>query len=206
MLNTSLYNPNVKERMSLEDFLHITETLNVSRDLIIQIYNSIRDEPFKFPKDNQNENHLNYNSSQIFRMSEKQGWLYKQGNRHWTWNQRWFVLSNKCLYYFEFPNSQEPKGIISLQGLCVRMIGYRDFDSFSSSKKQYTFELYSQNSDIIKAYKANSEGRLIEGGGQHSSYRMAAHGNEEMHSWISALQRSINKDNELEEILERRKV
>jgi len=34
---------------------------------------------------------------------------------------------------------------------------------------------------------------------------MAAPGHEEMHSWISALQRSINKDNAIEEVLERRR-
>ena len=45
----------------------------------------------------------------------------------------------------------------------------------------------------------------MEGGGQHSAYRMAAPGNEEMHAWISALQRSINKDNAIEEVLERRR-
>nr|CAD2188883.1 unnamed protein product [Meloidogyne enterolobii] len=205
MLNTSLYNPSVKERMSFDDFLNITNSLNVSRDLIIQIYNSIREEPFKFPKDHQIDNHLNYNSSRLFRMAEKQGWLHKQGSNHWTWNQRWFVLSNKCLYYFEFPNSREPKGIIPLEGICVRMVGYKDVDSFSSSKKPHTFELYSPNSEIVKAHKTNSEGRLIEGGGQHTAYRMAAPGHEEMHSWISALQRSINKDNAIEEVLERRR-
>uniref|UniRef100_A0A915NZH0 SEC7 domain-containing protein n=1 Tax=Meloidogyne floridensis TaxID=298350 RepID=A0A915NZH0_9BILA len=198
MLNTSLYNPSVKERMSFDDFLNITNSLN-------QIYNSIREEPFKFPKDHQIDNHLNYNSSRLFRMAEKQGWLHKQGSNHWTWNQRWFVLSNKCLYYFEFPNSREPKGIIPLEGICVRMVGYKDVDSFSSSKKPHTFELYSPNSEIVKAHKTNSEGRLIEGGGQHTAYRMAAPGHEEMHSWISALQRSINKDNAIEEVLERRR-
>ena len=40
--------------------------------------------------------------------------------------------------------------------------------------------------------------------GQHTAYRMSAPSREEMHAWISAIQRSINKDQSIEEVLERR--
>lgn len=34
MLNTSLYNPNVKDRMSLENFIQLTSSINVSKELV----------------------------------------------------------------------------------------------------------------------------------------------------------------------------
>uniref|UniRef100_A0A915EG01 Uncharacterized protein n=1 Tax=Ditylenchus dipsaci TaxID=166011 RepID=A0A915EG01_9BILA len=111
MLNTSLYNPSVssKERMSLEDFIQLTSSVNVSKDLITLIYNSIRNEAFKFPGEDDGRD------VSVFFQAEKQGWLSKQGMRYKTWNRRHFVLSDKCLYYFEFPNDKEPKGIIPLE-------------------------------------------------------------------------------------------
>lgn len=33
---------------------------------------------------------------------DKEGWLWKQGGRYRSWKRRWFILSGKCLYYFEF--------------------------------------------------------------------------------------------------------
>uniref|UniRef100_A0A914GSC5 Cytohesin-1 n=1 Tax=Globodera rostochiensis TaxID=31243 RepID=A0A914GSC5_GLORO len=195
MLNTSLHNPSVKERMTLDNFSLITDSMNVSRALITDIYNSIRSEAFKFPDDDLRD----HCSAALFQQAEKQGWLQKQGNRYKTWNRRWFVLANRCLYYFEFPSSREPKGIIPLESIRVRVLG----QEIETGRRSHAFELYSPNTDLIKACKQNGEGRLLEG--QHSTYRISAPSREEMHAWISAIQRSINKDQNIENVLEKRR-
>jgi hypothetical protein len=36
--------------------------------------------------------------------AEKKGWLTKQGmNQMGTWQRRWFVVANNCVYYFDRP-------------------------------------------------------------------------------------------------------
>jgi hypothetical protein len=105
--------------------------------------------------------------------------------------------------------NREPNGIIPLDGLRVRVLGCQELDS---SKRPHTFELYSPNSDVIKTCKkkpTDTESRTPQQQqlavvGQHSAYRMAAPSREEMHAWISAIQRSLNKESGLEEVLERR--
>ncbi|KAL3068458.1 hypothetical protein niasHT_030749 [Heterodera trifolii] len=195
MLNTSLHNPSVKERMSLDNFLNITNSLNLPPALVTDIYNSIRSEAFKFPDDNLQEHF----SAALFQQSEKQGWLEKQGSRYKTWNRRWFLLANRCLYYFESPSSREPKGIIPLENIRVRVLD-QEIDTI---RRSHVFELYSPNTEVIKACKQSGEGRLLEG--QHSTYRISAPNREEMHSWVSAIQRSINKDQHIEDVLEQRR-
>ena len=94
--------------------------LNFRQKCIFQeIYNSIRSESFKFPDEDANNGSGGHYSAYVFKLAEKQGWLQKQGflaknilkipfvsgsGLSRTWNRRWFVLSNKCLYYFEFPS------------------------------------------------------------------------------------------------------
>lgn len=82
----------------------------------------------------------------------------------------------------------------------MRVLGSQEMDS---GKRPHAFELYSPNSDVIKACKTDSNGQLVEG--QHAAYKMTASSREEMHSWISAIQRSINKDQSIEEMLEKRR-
>ncbi|KAI1722572.1 sec7 domain-containing protein [Ditylenchus destructor] len=188
MLNTSLYNPNVKDRMTLDSFQNLTNSMNVSKEMISNIYNSIRSEAFKFPDEAEVD-------VAMFFQSEKQGFLSKQGAKYKAWNRRWFVLSNKCLYYFELPTDKEPRGIIPLENVRVR--------SVDDKTKPYTFEIYSKTANVIKACKADSEGKLTEG--QHTAYRMAASSHDDMLSWISAIQRSINKDQFLDLLQSRRR-
>ncbi|KAI1712740.1 sec7 domain-containing protein [Ditylenchus destructor] len=188
MLNTSLYNPNVKDRMTLDGFQNLTNSMNVSKEMISNIYNSIRSEAFKFPDEAEVD-------VAMFFQSEKQGFLSKQGAKYKAWNRRWFVLSNKCLYYFELPTDKEPRGIIPLENVRVR--------SVDDKTKPYTFEIYSKTANVIKACKADSEGKLTEG--CHTAYRMAASSHDDMLSWISAIQRSINKDQFLDLLQSRRR-
>lgn len=37
-----------------------------------------------------------------------------------TWKRRWFILTDNCLYYFEYTTDKEPRGIIPLENLSIR--------------------------------------------------------------------------------------
>ena len=36
-----------------------------------------------------------------------------------NWKRRWFVLNNRCLYYFQHTAENSPKGIIPLENVKV---------------------------------------------------------------------------------------
>ncbi|KAH7724491.1 cytohesin-3 [Aphelenchoides avenae] len=171
MLNTSLHNPSVKEKMSLEDFQRMTAGIGASQELITNIYECIKTEPFRIPEDGTDLGATFFNA-------DKEGWLMKQGMRYKNWNRRWFVLSDKCLYYFEFTTDSEPKGIIPLENVRVR--------SVEDKTRQFVFEIYSDSAEVIKACKTDSDGRLVEG--NHTTYRLAATSAEEMNAWSNAIQ------------------
>ena len=40
-----------------------------------------------------------------------------------NWKRRWFVLNNRCLYYFQHTAENSPKGIIPLENVkvCLRI-------------------------------------------------------------------------------------
>ncbi|CAK9296398.1 unnamed protein product [Gordionus sp. m RMFG-2023] len=120
MLNTSLHNPSVKEKPSLQRFIEMNKGIdageNLPDDLLSSLYNSIKKEPFKIPEDDGND------LMHTFFNPVKEGWLWKQGGRYKTWKRRWFVLADACLYYFQFTTDKEPRGIIPLQNLKIRPI------------------------------------------------------------------------------------
>ncbi|KRY19864.1 Cytohesin-1 [Trichinella patagoniensis] len=182
MLNTSLHNPNVKEKVTLEQFVLRTRDVDVGQDipreLLASFYECIRTEPFKIPEDSGKE------FMHTFFNPDREGWLWKQGGRYKSWKRRWFILSDNCLYYFENKTEKEPRGIIPLENVQIREV--------QDKTRAHCFEIYSTNSNFIKACKTDSEGKVIEG--KHTTYRMAASSAEEKQSWIRAFDSSINQD------------
>ncbi|XP_077380822.1 cytohesin 4b isoform X1 [Festucalex cinctus] len=184
MLNTSLHNPNVKDKSTLERFVCMNRGINNGRDLpadlLSKLYESIRKEPFKIPEDDGND------LTHTFFNPDREGWLLKLGGRVKTWKRRWFILTDNCLYYFEFTTDKEPRGIIPLENLCVRDVPF--------PRKPYCLELYNPNSrgQKIKACKTETDGRVVEG--KHQSYAICAASAGERDSWIHAIRASITKD------------
>ena len=80
------------------------------------------------------------------------------------WKQRWFVLNENVLYYFDGQNDKEPKGIIPLENTQLRDLEDR--------VKLHCFELYVANNGTAKACKTQIDGKVITG--RHSNYRVAA--------------------------------
>lgn len=184
MLNTSLHNPNVKDKTTLERFFSMNRGINNGEDLpnelLTKLYESIRNEPFKIPEDDGND------LTHTFFNPDREGWLLKLGGRVKTWKRRWFILTDNCLYYFEYTADKEPRGIIPLENLCVREVIY--------TRKPYCLELYNPNSkgQKIKACKTETDGRVVEG--KHQSYMICASTAEERDDWIEAIRASITKD------------
>ena len=122
MLNTSLHNPSVKEKPSVEQFITMNRGINdgenLPRELLVSLYESIKTEPFKIPEDDGND------LMHTFFNPDKEGWLWKQGGRYKSWKRRWFILNDNCLYYFEFTTDKEPRGIIPLENIQVRPLSY----------------------------------------------------------------------------------
>lgn len=134
---SSLHNPSVKDKPSVEHFIKMNRGINdgkdLPRELLESLFESIKTEPFKIPEDDGNDlMHTFFNPGSLFisqlvfcqlffdeviHISDREGWLWKQGGRYKTWKRRWFILNDNCLYYFEFTTDKEPRGIIPLENI-----------------------------------------------------------------------------------------
>uniref|UniRef100_A0A671YRR8 Cytohesin 1a n=1 Tax=Sparus aurata TaxID=8175 RepID=A0A671YRR8_SPAAU len=176
MLNTSLHNPNVKDKPTVERFISMNRGINdggdLPEDLLRNLYESIKNEPFKIPEDDGND------LTHTFFNPDREGWLLKLGGRVKTWKRRWFILTDNCLYYFEYTTDKEPRGIIPLENLSIKEV---------EDKKPNCFELFiPDNKDqVIKACKTEADGRVVEG--NHTFYRISAPTAEEKEEWMNSI-------------------
>ncbi|CAG2212609.1 CYTH [Mytilus edulis] len=195
MLNTTLHNPAVKDKPSVERFITmnrgINDGVNLPDELLKSLYESIKNEPFKIPEDDGND------LMHTFFNPDKEGWLWKQGGRVKNWKRRWFILNDNCLYYFQFTTDKEPKGIIPLENIQVREV------PTEKANKPNCFELYTPVQDIIKACKMDKEGKVVEG--KHSVYRMSAATKDDKDEWIRCIKASISENPFYDMLAARRK-
>ena len=184
MLNTMLHNPAVKDKPTLEFWIKQNRGINAGQDLPVELlttlYQAIKQEPFKMPEDDGND------LMHTFFNPDREGWLWKQGGRYKSWKRRWFILNDKCLYYFEYTTDKEPRGIIPLENVSVREV--------PDKSKPNCFELYSAlgPNEVIKACKTDAEGRVNEG--RHTTYRMYSATAEERDAWIKSIRQSISQN------------
>ncbi|KAG9333658.1 hypothetical protein JZ751_010727 [Albula glossodonta] len=77
MLNTSLHNPNVRDKPAVERFISMNRGINEGGDLpeelLRNLYESIKNEPFKIPEDDGND------LTHTFFNPDREGWLLKLG-------------------------------------------------------------------------------------------------------------------------------
>nr|6BBP_A Chain A, Cytohesin-3,ADP-ribosylation factor 6 [synthetic construct] len=184
MLNTSLHNHNVRDKPTAERFITMNRGINEGGDLpeelLRNLYESIKNEPFKIPEDDGND------LTHTFFNPDREGWLLKLGGRVKTWKRRWFILTDNCLYYFEYTTDKEPRGIIPLENLSIREV--------EDPRKPNCFELYnpSHKGQVIKACKTEADGRVVEG--NHVVYRISAPSPEEKEEWMKSIKASISRD------------
>ncbi|KAF7698488.1 hypothetical protein HF521_004998 [Silurus meridionalis] len=154
--------------------------LNTSLHNPNKLYESIKNEPFKIPVDDGND------LTHTFFNPDREGWLLKEGGRVKTWKRRWFILTDSCLYYFQYTTDKEPKGIIPLENLSIREV--------DDLNKQFCFELFLPHSkgQKIKACKTDPDGKVVIG--KHQSYRISASSFEERDDWVQAIRACITKD------------
>ncbi|XP_031558600.1 cytohesin-1-like [Actinia tenebrosa] len=181
LLNTSLHNPSVKDKPTVEKFILMNKGINCGADLdedfLVTLYESIKNEAFKIPEDDGND------ITQTFFNPDREGVLVKEGGLHKTWRKRYFILKDNCLYYFKNVGDREPRGIIPLENLQVREV--------NDARRKYCFEIYSADnaSGLIKACKTDSEGKVVEG--HHDVYRICAFSEEERETWIKCIKASM---------------
>uniref|UniRef100_T2M6C3 Cytohesin-2 n=1 Tax=Hydra vulgaris TaxID=6087 RepID=T2M6C3_HYDVU len=182
MLNTSLHNPAVKDKITLEGFINMNKGINdggdIPRENLEVLFNNILSTPFEIPGDDGND------LTQTFFNPEKEGFLTKEGGIHRTWKPRYFILKDNCLFYFRNKGDKEPTGIIPLENLQVQE--NNDF------RKKYCFEIFASGGSIIKACKTESDGKVVSG--HHDIYRICASSNEERDDWIKSIKNSITRD------------
>ncbi|CAN9505976.1 unnamed protein product [Ophioblennius macclurei] len=182
MLNTSLHNPNVRDKPDVQRFVSMNRGINNGQDLPVELltklYTSIRSEPFKIPQDDGNDLTL------TFFNPDREGWLLKMGGRVKTWKRRWFILTNNCLYYFEYMEDKDPIGIIPLENLSVRKL--------QDSSKPFCLELFHCRGQKIKACKTQTKGGVVQG--KHQAYRLSAASEDEQDDWMDAIRSSITRD------------
>ncbi|OWK14959.1 hypothetical protein Celaphus_00001566 [Cervus elaphus hippelaphus] len=187
MLNTSLHNPNVKDKPTVERFIAMNRGINDGGDLPEELLRCPPDalsslpRPAPWPVDSY-PTHIS---------------LCSAGGRVKTWKRRWFILTDNCLYYFEYTTDKEPRGIIPLENLSIREV--------EDSKKPNCFELYiPDNKDqVIKACKTEADGRVVEG--NHTVYRISAPTPEEKEDWIKCIKAAISRDPFYEMLAARKK-
>uniref|UniRef100_V9L056 Cytohesin-2 n=1 Tax=Callorhinchus milii TaxID=7868 RepID=V9L056_CALMI len=131
MLNTSLHNPNVRDKPPVERFISMNRGINnggdLPEELLRNLYDSIKNEPFKIPEDDGND------LTHTFFNPDREGWLLKLGGRVKTWKRRWFILTDNCLYYFEYTTN------------CFELY------------------IPNNRGQLIKACKTEADGRVVEG-------------------------------------------
>jgi len=183
MLNTALHNPNAKMKITSEQFIKQNRGINSGKDLpsdmLDAIFRNIKEEPFKIPDETYDD--LMY----TFFSPEREGWLMKQGGSWKSWKRRWFVLSDRCLYYFQHTAETAPKGIIPLENIAVRPLDDKD-------GKQWAFEIYNEAGDIVKGCKTDSSGTVVQG--NHHHYRMSAASEEDRDLWMNCIRDSIENN------------
>ncbi|KTG36660.1 hypothetical protein cypCar_00000907 [Cyprinus carpio] len=78
MLNTSLHNPNVRDKPAVERFISMNRGINdggdLPEELLRNLYESIKSEPFKIPEDDGND------LTHTFFNPDREGWLLKLEN------------------------------------------------------------------------------------------------------------------------------
>jgi len=171
MLNTDLHNPQVANKMTLEQWFRNNRGIGIGgadlpQQMLEELYHAISGEEIKLEQ------------REFIRNTNCEGWLIKRGGRVRTWKKRWVILSGSVLYYFEDAKSPEPKGLVPLEDVAVR----------TSSEKPFAFTLSHVAGDNakFKSAKATKAGGSMQAG-KHTVFVFAADSEDERKRWMRAV-------------------
>ncbi|KAJ8265132.1 hypothetical protein COCON_G00142310 [Conger conger] len=114
----------------------------------------------------------------------KQGWLYKQASHGVKqWNKRWFVLTDRCLFYYKDEKEETVLGSLPLLGF--RIGGVQPTDGIS---RKYAFKVFS---DVEEEEEEDSNGSSafclqVEHAGIRTYY-FSSDGQEEQEAWLKVM-------------------
>lgn len=121
LLNTDLHHPNNHHRITKDTFIMncraIEETSNLPESVLSSIYEAIEKDELT----TEVEGIFDYPLS----LSDIEGILWKKSDRFHSWNRRWCVVANGCLYYFTSKRDKSPRGVIPLEDLIIRPLNRR---------------------------------------------------------------------------------
>uniref|UniRef100_A0A673KLP4 Cytohesin-3-like n=1 Tax=Sinocyclocheilus rhinocerous TaxID=307959 RepID=A0A673KLP4_9TELE len=146
---------------------------DLPEELLRNLYESIKSEPFKIPEDDGND------LTHTFFNPDREGLELNFAGRGYS-HPRCILMGFSCL------QDKEPRGIIPLENLSIREV--------EEPRKPNCFELYNPNhkGQVIKACKTEADGRVVEG--NHVVYRISAPTPEEKEEWIKSIKASISRD------------
>ena len=181
MLNTDLHNPNIKKRMTIQDFIAnnrgINDQDNLSESFLEELYQSILKEEIKMDPES-----LRYGEVVTFCNPDVEGWLGKlSAGTLQKWKKRWFVLTDSCLYYFKSPEDDQPRSIIPLENILI-----------NEMKEHGThFALYNESGQRLKSVKFETDGHTSTG--RHIEFQLRAPSSDDKARWIHAIRMSVMK-------------
>lgn len=174
LLNTDLHNFNVRDKMTLDQFIDINRDIDegksLERNILENLYNNIKEKEIVTEVET---------DIVAFFNPRKQGWLSKQGMRK-TWNRRWFIVNGNVLYYFR--NRREtlqcfPSCILPLECCIVE------------PRSETTLVIVNPSGVKIKTVKRKSNGELKMG--RHKELVLQADSQIIRDEWIKALRSEI---------------
>jgi cytohesin len=177
LLNTDLHNPNVKDKMTLYQFIDINRDIDngesLDRNILQHLYNNIKEEEIVTEVET---------DVVAFFNPRKQGWLSKKG-MHKTWNRRWFIVNGNVLYYFR--NRREtlqcfPSCILPLECCTVE------------PRSETNLVIVNPSGMMLKTVKRKSNGELKMG--RHRELVLQADSQLIRDEWIKALRYEIVVD------------
>uniref|UniRef100_A0A8C9TD65 Pleckstrin homology domain containing A6 n=1 Tax=Scleropages formosus TaxID=113540 RepID=A0A8C9TD65_SCLFO len=112
----------------------------------------------------------------------KQGWLYKQAsNGMKQWNKRWFVLTDRCLFYYKDEKEEGVLGSLPLLGFRIRVVQSTDNISRKYAFKVSIFLVKKLGSNRSSAFCLQAEHAGIR------TYYFSAETLEEQEDWVQAM-------------------
>ncbi|KAM9953170.1 hypothetical protein ACTFIR_008231 [Dictyostelium discoideum] len=184
LLNTDAHNPAIKNKMTKRSFVQNNTGFKGKKDLPIEYLESLYDRIINCE--------LKMDSDSLFSNALIKGWLNKMTSNEKTWQRRWFVLKNNCLYYFKNEKDEDhPKVIIPLEGLKVTLLS------------DLIFEIEDTTVGTIKSVKLMPTGPVE---GQHSKYLLKAPTIEEANKWVDSIRNNVLGSPVLQLIKKKKKI